>query len=248
MMDTVGSILGPLVAYLILRAWPLNFNAVFVTSFVIGVIAVGSLIFISDVALQVSAQRARLAGSLKQLSPQFKIFMVAVFILSVGSLPVAVMLLKTTAIGLVIADIPLFYMIYNLSYAVFSVPAGKLSDKIGAKAIIIIGYFILLVSYLVLSQAQTLWPLIIGFLICGLCPALTDGVQRSLAAQLSAAELRGGALGLLNAAVGLGALVAGVVGGYLWQAQGSNLAFGAAGIFVILGLILLLATKKPANA
>ena len=39
-MDTTGAILGPLVAYLILRAYPLHFNAVFVTSFVVGIIAV----------------------------------------------------------------------------------------------------------------------------------------------------------------------------------------------------------------
>jgi MFS family permease len=147
----------------------------------------------------------------------------------------------------VIADIPLFYMIYNLSYAAFSIPAGKLSDKVGAKAVIFIGYFILLISYFFLAQAHSVWPLIIGFLIFGLCPALTDGVQRSLAAQLSAEELRGGALGLLNASVGLGALVAGVVGGYLWQAQGSSLAFAAGGTFVIIGLALLLVTRQTAK-
>jgi MFS family permease len=247
MMDTLGSILGPLVAYLILRSWPLNFNAVFLTSFVIGIIAVFSLVFISDIALRISSQRAQIAGSLRRLSPQFRIFMVSVFILSVGSLPVAVVLLKTTSIGLVIADIPLFYMIYNLSYAAFSIPAGKLSDKVGAKAVIFIGYFILLISYFFLAQAHSVWPLIIGFLIFGLCPALTDGVQRSLAAQLSAEELRGGALGLLNASVGLGALVAGVVGGYLWQAQGSSLAFAAGGTFVIIGLALLLVTRQTAK-
>ena len=81
------------------------------------------------------------------------------------------------------------------------------------------------------------------FLILGLFPALTDGVQRSLAAQLSTEELRGGAMGLLNAAVGLGALTAGVGGGYLWQTAGPATAYLAAGGVVVVGLVLLLVSS-----
>ena len=244
-MDTTGAILGPLVAYLILRAYPLHFNAVFVASFVIGVIAVLSLFFVSDIATNfTAAKRHDLAASWRGLSGRFKIFIFAIFILSIGGLPVAVVLLKTQSIGLVIADIPLFYMIYNLSYAIFSLPAGKLSDRIGAPAVIAMGYILLLASYFVIARVTSLWGLAGGFLLFGLFPGLTDGVQRSLASQLSGEEFRGGALGLLNAAYGFGALIAGIVGGVLWQAYGAETAFiGAAGI-VIVGLVLFLVSAK----
>jgi MFS family permease len=82
----------------------------------------------------------------------------------------------------------------------------------------------------------------LGFLLLGLFPALTDGVQRSLASQLSGEEFRGGALGLLNAAVGFGALVAGIGGGFLWQVYGAPTAFLAASIVVVAGLALFLAS------
>ncbi len=238
-MDTIGSILGPLVAYLILRSYPLHFNTVFLTSFVVGLITIFTLFFISDVVLPANtAAKIHIASALKNLSRQFKLFILCIFILSVGSLPISVMLLKTESIGLIIADIPLFYMVYNLSYAGFSMAAGKMSDKFGARIIIVIGYAILLASYYFLNAAHSSWMLAGSFLLLGLFPALTDGVQRSLASQLSVEEHRGGALGLLNAAVGLGVLIAGVGGGYLWQAYSPTVAFLASGAVIIVGLAL----------
>ncbi|MDE1919708.1 MAG: hypothetical protein KGH56_03390, partial [Patescibacteria group bacterium] len=83
------------------------------------------------------------------------------------------------------------------------------------------------------------WTLAIAFLVFGLFPALTDGVQRSLAAQLTGETVRGGGLGWLNAATGFGALAAGIGGGYLWQAYSPTTAFLAATIVVVFGLVLL---------
>lgn len=237
-MDTAGAILGPLVAYGILLRFPLHFDIVFITAFVVGIFAVLTLFFIADVVVASRAQRSNFFSSLGALSFRFKLFLGSVFLLSVGSLPVTVLLLKTQSIGLAIATIPLFYMLYNISYAGFSMPAGKMSDAIGAKTVIAAGYVLLLGSYLALHVAGSAWALSAGFLLLGLFPAFTDGVQRSLAAQLSKEELRGSALGLLNAAVGLGALLAGVVGGYLWQAYGPAGAFLFASSVIVSGLAL----------
>ena len=243
-MDTIGSILGPLVAYLILRSFPLHFNAVFLTAFLVGLVTILTLFFISDVVLANAAAKIHIASAFKNLSWHFKLFILCIFILSVGSLPIAVMLLKTESLGLIIADIPLFYMVYNLSYAGFSMAAGKISDKFGARAIIVIGYAILLASYYFLNAAHSSRMLAGSFFLLGLFPALTDGVQRSLASQLSVAELRGGALGLLNAAVGLGVLIAGIGGGYLWQAYSPTVAFLASGAVIIVGLALFLLSSS----
>lgn len=246
-MDTTGAILGPLVAYLILLRFPLRFNAVFLTAFVVGIIALFTLIFISDIAISGAKERPRLSAAWSALSGRFKVFLFAIFVLSIGSLPIAVMLLKTESLGLVIADIPLFYMVYNISYAAFSTSAGRMSDRVGARRVLIVGYLILLVSYALLNIASSVWMLVIGFFALGLFPALTDGVQRSLAAQLSTEELRGGALGLLNAANGFGALAAGIGGGWLWQAYGPGAAFIVAGIVVIVGLGLFFFSAAKQN-
>jgi MFS family permease len=243
-MDTVGAILGPLAAYLILSRFPSHFPVVFFTAFAVGLLAIASLIFIRDVAVRARTGPRRLIASFGRFSPGFKLYLGAILVLSMGSLPVAVILLKTESLGLVIADIPLFYMIYNLSYAAFSMAAGKASDRKGARAVILAGYAVLLVSYLLLGIARSIWSLVLGFLVLGLFPALTDGVQRALAAQLTSADQRGSGLGLLNAANGVGALIAGAGGGYIWQVYGAPTAFLAASAILVVGLILLLVSSR----
>jgi MFS family permease len=243
-MDTTGAIVGPLVAYGLLTRFPLQFNAVFMTAFVVGILALLTLFFISDVPVSGVHAHTGPFASFKELSPQFKFFLLSVFVLSIGSLPIAVILLKTESVGLVIADIPLFYMVYNISYAGFSFSAGKMSDRVGARATIFIGYLFLVLSYAVLGFAQSVWTLLLGFLLLGFFPALTDGVQRSLAAQLTNEGLRGGGLGWLNAAVGFGALLAGVGGGYLWQTYAPTVAFVVASAVIFVGLILFATSEK----
>lgn len=241
-MDTAGAIVGPLIAFLILRKFPDGFNKVFIFAFIAGIFAVGATLFITDVVGNFKKKKITLA-SLSLFPKRFKIYLLSLFILSIGSLPVAVMLLKTQNIGLALASIPLFYVLYNISYAGFSISGGKWSDKIGPKKVIVVGYLFLILSYIVMAFNQSVALLIVGFLILGIFPALTDGVQRSYAATLTSEEHRGGAYGLVNAATGFGALIAGIAGGFIWQKFGPGIAFGISILMVILGLVILAFTK-----
>ena len=131
-----------------------------------------------------------------------------------------------------------------MSYAGFSISAGKWSDRIGAKKVIIVGYLLLIASYIVLLFDTSLAFLIVGFLLLGLFPALTDGIQRAYASTLTSEENRGGAYGLVNAVTGFGALIAGIGGGYTWQAYGPATAFALSAFFVVIGLIVLIKIRK----
>lgn len=238
-MDTTGAILGPLAAYFILRSFPERFDAVFVAAFVIGVLALCSLFFIKDAASTLQRNEGGIRASFAEFPSPFRRYLLAVLLLSIGTVPVAVLLLKVQSAGLILADIPLFYTVYGVSYAAFSAPAGKMSDRVGPRAVIVVGYLVLLAGYVALNLACSTWSLVAGFFILGLFPALTDGVQRSMASQLTGAAIRGSALGFLNAATGMGALVAGIGGGFLWQAFGPATACIAGSIVVVLGLATL---------
>lgn len=238
MFDSLGAICGPLVVYLILRAYPGAFDRVFITAFIIGFLAIASLAFVKDVVGQVKRNNITF-GSLAEFSPGFRRYLIALFLLSSGSLPVAVLLLKTQHLGLALASIPLFYMLYSVSYAGFSVSGGKMSDRIGPRAVLRIGYAILLIGYLIISLANSTAILVIGFLVLGVFPALTDGVARALAAELSPEERRAGAYGLVNATAGFGLMSAGIGGGYLWEHFGSTTAFLAGSLLVVAGVVVL---------
>jgi hypothetical protein len=115
------SILGPLAAYLILRFFPLHFNAVFLTAFVEGLIDPDPIFHFGCRVPRSPRQRTvRITSSFKNPSWAVQIIYPLHFCIVGGqSLPISVMLLKTKSIGLIIADIPLFYMVYNLPYAGF---------------------------------------------------------------------------------------------------------------------------------
>jgi MFS family permease len=242
-MDTIGAILGPLTAYLILKNFSAGFHYVFLTSFGIGVMALISLWFVTDVKGTPIPKRMDF-DSFRRFSTPFKLYLVSVLVLSVGSLPTAVLLLKTQSVGLTVYSIPLFYMIYNLSYAGLSVSAGRMSDKLGTRSLIITGYIILVLSYLALYLADSVQALVVSFLMLGLFPAFTDGVQRSHTARLTAEEQRGRGYGWLNAMSGAGVMAAGIGGGYLWQVWSPGTALLISAIIVILGLLLFIAGSR----
>jgi MFS family permease len=241
-MDTVGAIIGPLLAYAILKNFPDGFRFVFVVSFGVGIVALLSLFFVSEIPESIQPGKT-LVDSSGHFSTAFKRYLLSVFVLSAGSLPIAVLLLKSQSIGLTIYSVPLFYMVYNLSYAGISTTAGRMSDKLGTRSLILAGYLILNLSYIALYLASSATFLVLSFLILGLFPALTDGVQRAHAAKLTAEEQRGRAYGSLNAVSGIGVMIAGIGGGYLWQFFGPTWALSVAMVTVSVGLFLFVASK-----
>ncbi len=235
-MDTLGAILGPLVAFLILQHYQLGFNKVFITAFVVGLAAIFSLVLVKDIRQVLDVKKN--STSFPPLSRRFKIYIASIFILSSGALPVGVLLFKTQDLGLSVADIPLFYMIYSVAYALFSWPAGRIADKWGGSRVIIVGYLLLIAGYVTLMFSSDIAILIAGFLLVGTFSALTDGVQRSYLSFLVDESQRGIAYGYLNAAIGFGALLAGAVGGYLWQSFSDRSAFMISAGVVLVGLAM----------
>ncbi|MBI3574005.1 MFS transporter, partial [Candidatus Kaiserbacteria bacterium] len=90
--------------------------------------------------------------------------------------------------------------------------------------------------------------LALGFFVLGIFPALTNGVQRALASELSPEERRAGAFGFVNAVSGFGLLFAGIIGGWVWGNFGSEYAFLGAGISVLLGVGILLGVSRAPHS
>jgi MFS family permease len=233
-MDTIGAILGPLVAYLLLSRFQQGFNIIFVVAFIVGLAAILSLSLVKDIRGIIDAKRNG-AGT-EVLPLRFKAYIAAIFVLSIGTLPVSLLLFKTQDIGIAIASIPLFYMIYNVSYALFSWPAGRVADSVGSGSVIVVGYAFLILSYLVLNISSTPLILIVAFLCAGVFSAFTDGVQRFHLSELIREKYKGLGYGYLNAASGFGALIAGAGGGYMWQHYGDTLTLIVAMVIVFVGL------------
>lgn len=236
-MDSAGAILGPLAAFFILSKTPEAFHTVFITAFIVGVLALFSFFFIQEINVGAGCAVKHLHLRLKAQTKEFRRFLFIIFLFSLANLPIALLLLRTQDLGLELSFIPLFYLFFNTSSTFFSHRAGRLADRVGDKPVILGGYLLIALAYLFMIYDQTLTALAFGFVLLGIGYAFTDGVQRSFAARLTLAGERGGAFGLLHAVIGCGVLISGIVGGFLWQNFGAVSALSLSLGLILVGLI-----------
>ncbi|HOP32114.1 MAG TPA: MFS transporter [Candidatus Hydrothermia bacterium] len=226
-MDTLGAVIGPLVAYLLLsafsRSWDTatSLRTIFFLSLIPGIIAILILIFTVREVQKDSAEEGSISLSLsiKGLSKNFKILLLIIFIFSMGNSSDTFLILRSTNIGFDPAKIPLLYMVFNIIYAALSTPLGALSDRIGRVKTIMIGFFSYSMVYLGFailkpSGVHYLWLL---FGLYGVYYALTEGVLRAFVADLSKKETRGFAFGVYHMIVGLCLFPASFIAGLLWD-------------------------------
>lgn len=230
MLDTLGSVVGPLTAYGLLRLWvdhPNKYQQVFLVA---GVIAAIPLVIIGLFVEERKIGRLRQRVTLAALHGPFAGFLVVMLLFTLGNSSDAFLLLRVQDVGVAATTVPVIYALFNLVSALTAVPAGNLSDRIGRRRTIVAGWIVYALTYLgfaLVSQPWLVWPL---YAFYGLYYALTEGSAKAMIAELVPDAGRGGAYGLYNAAVGVMALPASVIAGALWTRVGpaAPFAFGAA--------------------
>jgi MFS family permease len=141
--------------------------------------------------------------------------------------------------------LPLIWAFFHVIKVVFSTPLGALSDRIGRKLTINIGwgiYAFVYLSFALLDQLPGGWQIVATFVlfaIYALFYAFTEGAEKAFVADLVKTEVRGSAFGMYNFAIGLGALPASVIFGLLYNAFGATVAFGTGAAIACLSMLLL---------
>lgn len=242
-MDTLGAAIGPLLAFWILAQFHEDYRAVFWVSSIPGIFAVLLLVF----ALKEKRQQFHPNGhrdlptvSFKNMDRRFMRFALAATLFAIGNSSDAFLILRAQDSGMSPALIPLAYFAFNMTYSLFAMPAGILSDRIGRRPLIIAGYLIFAVIYLgfgIAKSPEWIWAL---FIVYGLYYATTEGIQKAYIADLVPEGKRGTAMGTFNALTGLAALPASVLAGFLWQTFGPEYAFAASSILAIAAAFIML--------
>ncbi len=257
--DTFGAFTGlaiALVVVLAAQSQAVNlseqtFRDIVLVSIIPAVLAVIVLALgAKETPVQGQAKAPRL--SLSEMSPQFRRFLVIVTIFTLGNSADAFLILRAQERGLNIPGVLGMLMTFNLIYALVSGPAGALSDRLGRRRLIIVGWLVYGLVYLGFALAETTWEIWGLYAIYGLYYAAFDGTAKALVADLVPSEKRGTAYGIYNTAVGLMALPASVLAGILWQGIGSWAGFGPAAPFLAgavlsLSAMALLLMWKPST-
>ncbi len=221
-MDTAGAIVGSLLAFLLFWFLGLEFRAILLISAVIAFLALLPILRVREVKRE--PQKIGLGISFKALPRNLKWFVLIASIFALGNFTYMFFILRAQDFftGVVseraAAAIPiLLYVLYNVVYALLSVPAGMLSDRIGRRRVLLLGYLLFGLTCLGFALLESLVFFIILFALYGLVYALVEGTQRAFVSDLASAELRGTALGTLHTCIGLAALPASLIAGTLWQ-------------------------------
>jgi len=253
-MDTTGAVLGLAIAALIIYlvqggelALSLKtYQWLVLVGVVPAVLAVLVLLFFvrerrkpsaSDIGSQAGFKRA---GG---FDTRFKLFLAVMAVFTLGNSSDFFVILRAQNLGSSVLYVVLMLVVLNITYAVTSLPAGVLSDRLGRRRVITLGWFIYALVYLGFALASELWQVWLLFACYGVYYGMVEGVARAFVADLVPEERRGTAYGLYHGVVGLTLLPASLIAGWLWQAYspaapfylGAGLAFLA--MLGIMGLV-----------
>jgi MFS family permease len=157
--------------------------------------------------------------------------------------------------------LPLVWAFFHIIKVLFSTPLGALSDRIGRKIVINIGWGIYAFVYLSFAMIIFLSPemqvvaTFVLFAVYALFYAFSEGAEKAFVADLVTEDKRGTAFGLFNFSIGLGALPASIIFGFLYSyfdkvipGYGGTVAFGFGGVIAVISMLLLaIKIKEPSK-
>ncbi len=237
--DTMGAVIGPLLALAALQWFDGDIKPVLWVAIVPAVLSVLLVLALKE-PVPTAPKAAKVAGE----GPLPSAFWRVVTVLGVFSLinfPDALVLLRLHDIGFSVTGVILAYVGYNLVYSLLSYPAGAVADKLGPHRVIGVGMLVFGVAYagLGLTRSHVLAAVLIG--VYGVFTAFTDGVGKAWVSSLLPNQRQGTGQGVFQGVMGLGVLAAGLWAGFAWGGDGHLplvIAGAAAGVLA-LGVLLL---------
>jgi len=238
-MDNAGAVIGPLLAaWLLARGVALK--DVFLWSIVPGIITVALALAIREPQAIPVEQRPSFSWTMEGFPAVYKRYLLVLALFTLGNSSNMFLLLRASELGLPDYQVPLLWALVSGVAMLFSVPLSALSDRFGRVRLILGGWTVYGLFYLLLGlndfHALLLWPL---FAFYGLFLAATEGVEKALVADLAPHDRLGTAYGWFNLIAGIMLLPASFLFGWLWQATAPIVAFGfSAGCALLAALLL----------
>jgi MFS family permease len=239
-LDTVGALLGPLLAVGLMLLWGNNFRAVFWVAVIPGMIAVALLLFgVREPDRHVGEKRTNpiRRDNLRKLSGAYWGIVGIGAVFALARFSEAFLVLRARQRGIPAAYVPLVMVGMNLVYSGSAYPFGRLSDRINHGALLSLGLIVLVAADLVLATNGDWLTVAVGVSLWGLHMGITQGLLATMVAGAAPEDLRGTAFGFFNLVSGIAMLIASAIAGLLWDSFGASFTFYAGAVFAALALM-----------
>jgi MFS family permease len=248
MMDTLGAIIGPISAFILIGALHHNYSILFALTLIPGLIAAGFIAFAVQEKERLPIKRMRFWERLRLLPTEFRKMLVGVGLFGLGAFAHSMLILlaaqKLTptlgVAGAASAAVGL-YILHNVCYAGFAFVGGELADRMPKNILLALGYLmaaVMCVCIIILPPSIATMALV--FFLGGTNVALEETLEDSLSAELVTEEHHGMAFGTLATVNGVGDFASSIVVGVLWSAFGTAIAFGYSALLSIAGALVIL--------
>jgi MFS family permease len=251
-MDHTGAVVGPVMATLFLAFFPGQYRLLFALTAIPGALAVATLFRVEEIAPSTRSgpPRAEPADGAARLPRELYIVLGIILLFSLGSSADAFLLLRLAdALGSA-TFLPLMWAAHHVVKASLSTWGGGLSDRLGRRYVIVIGWGIYSVVYLGFAFVSNAVVFVALFLLYGVHFALAEGAEKALVADLTPPRMHGTSFGLYYGVLGVGMLVASIAFGFVYDRISPAAAFimgaalsGAAAVLLL--VVPLSSTRSP---
>lgn len=249
-MDTMGAVIGPLLALMLLKIYSNNFGLIFLIAFIPSVAAIGVTLLIKDRKAEGKPRSGKLfpIGFWKEAPRDYKMLTILFTLFSLVNSSDVFLILRSKEISHSNSSAILVYVFYNLIYAGLSYPAGIFSDKFGKKNVLIAGLVIFSGVYFgfgLTSRIGLIWGL---FFFYGVYAAFSEGILKAWVSDLVPDNKRGSAIGLITMLSGFAIMLGSLLTGVLWDKFGAQVPFILSGIVSLVVAVFLYILNRRVQA
>jgi MFS family permease len=176
---------------------------------------------------------------------------IVLVVIAVVNFPDALLLLRVLDLGFTTTQVVLAYVVFNLVYTLGSYPAGAWSDRMPRPAVYGVGLVAFAFAYAGLAVVGHSGWVFVLMAVYGLFPAFTDGVGKAWVSSLVPDEHRGRAQGVFQSLSNGAVFVAGLWAGLAWGAGpgGGVVPLAVSGVLGLLaGLVLVVGRHRVTGA
>jgi MFS family permease len=247
-MDTLGAVLGPLLALWYLHRYPGNYTTLFVIALAPGVLAVICALLLQDKkqlqpAIKQQTHFFSFLHYWKKSPVQYRRLVSGLLAFTLFNSSDVFLLLKAKEAGVTDEKIITVYIFYNLVYAIAAFPIGRLADWLGLKKIFTFGILIFAVVYGGMAYANQPFHFFVLFFLYGVYAAATEGVSKAWITNISAREETATAIGTYVAFQSICSMLASSIAGLLWFKFGAMFVFFASSLAAVIIAFYFMFTK-----